>query len=143
MKNETKSGRKPVRIIIINVCIVASIIGGFYYYISPELFPYSKLKNEISRDVGWDGLQRWAIDILNTKSPGEIDIVGAPGIIRQQMCHIEYRGKSEYDDEYILVACGSGHYHWGLCIGRPGFVLKDPPLALSEKIADGIWGIRE
>jgi hypothetical protein len=45
------------------------------------------------------------------------------------------------EDDRISFGHGGGFYHYGIIVGRPGFVPVNP--SRYDKIADGIWGCQE
>jgi hypothetical protein len=110
--------------------------------------PYTSLKNRVRFGVGVDRLQHWAIDTLDNPPP--LTEIGPPGAIALKHLPDDIRTLAkgfcvvvparQREDEHILFACGGGHYHWGLMVGRPGFVPDQERIFRFEKIADGVWG---
>ena len=118
-----------------------------------QLFgPYSQLKNRAKWLVGVDRLQSWAVSALENRPPpavvgpqGAIDVNFVPADIRELAdgCFIVVLEAHDDVEEHVHFACGGGFYHYGLCVGRPGFKPAPSRSFQLEELADGVWGLYE
>lgn len=121
-------------------------------WLALQLFgPYSSVRNRLVYQVGVDRLQQWAVSVLDDP-PEEFQVEPPPAVLRQEYIPEDIRrlgcqmivyepGQSDSDrEEHILIICGSGFYHYGFRVGRPGYEpISDGEFAF-EKLADGVWG---
>ena len=113
--------------------------------------PYTSLRNRVVWIVGTERLQQWAVETLDDPPPA--DEHGRIILDRDSLPE-DIRNVAGYEPQYNVVLpsdegkadClsfghGGGFYHWGIIVGRPGFVPVNP--SRYDKIADGIWGCQE
>ena len=113
--------------------------------------PYTNLRNRVVWVVGTERLQQWAVETLDNPPPADedgriiLDRDSLPEDIRSVAGYVpQYNVVFPSDDgkaDRLSFGHGGGFYHWGIIVGRPGFVPVNP--SRYDKIADGIWGYRE
>jgi hypothetical protein len=111
--------------------------------------PYTSLRNRVVWVVGTERLQQWAVETLDNPPPANeygiilLDRDALPEEIRPVAGHynqVILSGDGKQD--YIFFLHGGGFYHWGIIVGRPGYIPSHPPGG-CHRIADGIWDYGE
>jgi len=113
--------------------------------------PYTSLRNRVVWIVGTERLQQWAVETLDDPPPADehgriiLDRDSLPEDIQNVAGYLpEYNVvflSDDGKDDRISFGHGGGFYHYGIIVGRPGFVPVNPNR--YDKIADGIWGCQE
>jgi hypothetical protein len=113
------------------------------------LGPYTSLRNRVVWVVGTERLQQWAIETLDNPPPADdeygmilLNRNDLPEDIQMVAGHhnVVFLSHDGTEDR-ISLGHGGGFYHWGISVGRPGYV---PHYHASyDRIAPGIWGYRE
>jgi hypothetical protein len=122
------------------------------FWLALQFFgPYTSLRNRVVWVVGTERLQQWAVETLDNPPPPDengmilLDRDALPEDIRSVAGHLpQYNVVFLSDDgknDRISFGHGGGFYHYGIIVGRPGFVPVNP--SRYDKIADGIWGCQE
>jgi hypothetical protein len=143
-----RTGKRSVRRIALKVG--ALLVVG--WVLLQFLGPYTRLKNRMKWQVGTDRLQGWAMDALENRPPPAD--VGPPGAIARDAlpddirplaaeCFVVIVDQTHAVEEHVLFACGGGFYHYGLRVGSPAFRPTPDRQFRMERLADGVWGLRE
>ncbi|MCZ6835612.1 MAG: hypothetical protein O7G85_07545, partial [Planctomycetota bacterium] len=125
------------------------VCAGGLYWINPKRH-YSSSRSYIVDDLGVQALQDWAITVLDNPTTGgrpygigAFEITTIPmNIAEINIGPIIYHPNdpSISQQEHILFAGGGGFYHYGLRVGRPGFIPLPDSSYTFEQLGDGVWG---
>ena len=137
-------------IVMLPAIAILACVFFWLFNIVHDLSRDDELRILVTDEIGTSRLQEWAVGILD--APPELDPDDynnlqpfLPTDLRSLagFGSIRYEDMSNDDpeDDHILLACGGGHFHYGLRIGRKHYT---PPDDFSyERLADGVWFLHD